>query len=132
MVSRTTKKKKVIGLPKLGLLKEKAQTKFNKYIRERDYEEHNGKCISCGKQGNQAGHYYSVKQYDNMRYEETNVHLQCTYCNKYLHGNLHEYKTGLINRYGREYVDRLEWLMKSKRNVKLERDEINYIIKRYK
>jgi len=133
MVSRSPKKKKkIIGLIPLGELKAKAQKVFNRGIRERDYFEHNGKCISCPNQGNQAGHYFSVKQYDNMRYEEMNVHLQCTYCNKYAHGNLHEYRIGLINRYGIDYVETLERLMKSKRNIKLGRDEITNVINKYK
>ena len=53
--------------PTLPQLKQRLQQVFNKFIRLRDY----GKpCISCGrKRLLQAGHFYSVKGYDGLRYE---------------------------------------------------------------
>jgi hypothetical protein len=36
------------------------------------------------------------------------VHLQCEYCNTHLHGNLIEYRKGLINRIGLKETELLE------------------------
>ena len=115
---------KPIPLPKL--LK-KAQTVVNAYVRNRD----DGKpCISCGKPGNQAGHYFSVGQYSALRFDPQNIHLQCTRCNLFLSGNLIEYGMGLVKRYGQDY--HMELLKKSKERVKKwSRDELNQIIETY-
>lgn len=79
------------------------QVIFNKYIRTRD----KGKpCISCkGKNKDtkvNAGHFYSVGSYPSLRFNEYNCHLQCEYCNTYLHGNLLEYRPRIIKRIGQE------------------------------
>ena len=89
----------------LGQLKQDVQKIFNKNIRERDKEQ---MCISCGRPGNQAGHYHNVKQYDSLRYDPDNCHLQCAHCNMWLHGNLIEYRKGLIERIGEDRVLDLE------------------------
>jgi len=81
---------------------------FNKYIRLRD----KGKgCISCGtplKGKYDAGHYRSTGGNPEIRFKETNVHGQCVYCNQHKHGNLIEYRKGLIKRIGLEEVELLE------------------------
>ena len=54
------------------------QVVFNAYIRERDSNE---PCISCGTTKPvkyDAGHYYSVGAYPNVRFDEDNVHKQCS------------------------------------------------------
>jgi len=84
------------------------QSIFNKFIRLRDKHEN---CISCGKKlGNKydAGHYRSAGGNPELRFEENNVHAQCVYCNQHLHGNLINYRLGLIERYGLALVDWLE------------------------
>lgn len=84
------------------------QVIFNAYIRERDK---NQPCISCGKPngGNeQAGHYRSVGSCPELRFEENNVFGQCIRCNMYEHGNLIEYRKGLIERVGLHVVEWLE------------------------
>lgn len=85
------------------------QTVFNEYIRLRDKDL---PCISCGTTKAvqyHAGHYKSVGAYPNMRFNEDNVHKQCgKNCNKELHGNVHEYRKGLILRVGIEKVEALE------------------------
>lgn len=81
---------------------------FNKYIRIRDKDK---KCISCERILNgkfDAGHYFSYKTFPNLRIDEDNVHGQCVYCNKHLHGNLHYYRIGLIERIGLERFKALE------------------------
>jgi len=81
---------------------------FNRFIRLRDKDE---PCISCGKKlGSKydAGHYRSKGGNPELRFEENNVHAQCVYCNQHLHGNLINYRLGLIERYGLAVVDWLE------------------------
>jgi|ERR1700751_988733 len=84
------------------------QTIFNTYIRERDKSDN---CISCGKKSNRydAGHYYAVGNYSALRFNEDNVHKQCSfYCNKQRHSNFHEYTIRLKQKIGEEKVKWLE------------------------
>jgi hypothetical protein len=118
--------KKLTPLPKL--LK-KAQTIFNKWIRERDKEK---SCISCGGKVEQAGHYFSQKNYSGLRFDETNVHGQCVRCNMYLSGNLIEYGMGLVDRYGTTYHIGLLKKGRFKTPKKWSREELIEIIKKYK
>ena len=112
-------------LPKLTT---KAQKNFNAYIRQRDQELG---CISCGAEVQHAGHYFSVGHYSALRFDEQNVHGQCLRCNNFLHGNLINYRFGLIARYGEDYTTRLE--NKSfVRFRKWSRQEIEEIILKYK
>ena len=80
---------------------------FNKYIRLRDF----GKpCISCGNQLREkydAGHCYSVGAYQNLRFNEDNVHGQCVACNQHKHGNVSEYVINLPLRIGLERYELL-------------------------
>jgi hypothetical protein len=86
-----------------------AQTAFNAYIRARD---HGLGCISCGttKQDIQyhAGHYRTRKAAPQLRFDETQVWLQCATCNNHLSGNLITYRRELLNRIGQAEVDRIE------------------------
>ncbi len=76
------------------------QTIFNSFIRKRD----EGKlCISCLKLMTgkiDAGHFYSVGAYPNLRFNEDNVHAQCNHCNTHNHGNIAEYSINLPYRIG--------------------------------
>ena len=86
----------------------KLQKVFNAYIRERDK---NKPCISCGRPlvGKfDAGHYFSVGAYPNLRFNEDNVHGQDVYCNQHLHANIHEYTINLPKRIGQEAFERLQ------------------------
>jgi hypothetical protein len=76
-----------------------AQQVFNKFIRLRDAGQN---CISCNKPAlkENAGHFYNANNHWNVRFNEDNVHLQCEYCNTYLHGNLIEYRENLITKIG--------------------------------
>lgn len=90
-----------------------AQTSFNTYVRLRD----SGKgCISCksdcgetsiGGSGD-AGHFRSRGSAPHLRFDERNCHLQCKRCNRYLAGNVADYRVGLIARIGLEAVEALE------------------------
>ncbi|MGA0401581.1 MAG: recombination protein NinG [bacterium] len=90
-----------------------AQKAFNEYIRVRDA----GKpCISCGaSQGDtvlggafDAGHYRSTGSAPHLRFHVNNCHAQCVKCNRYLGGNIVEYRKRLIDRCSLEIVEALE------------------------
>tara|TARA_R100000541_G_scaffold20190_1_gene30034 strand:+ start:4658 stop:5185 length:528 start_codon:yes stop_codon:yes gene_type:complete len=123
------------------VLKEKLLTKkdylnilqkvFNTYIRTRD----KGKpCISCDKkltkENTNAGHFYSVGAYPNLRFNENNVHNQCIECNLHKHGNVLEYSLRLPNRIGVKEYNSLQ----ESRNIPLKIDitELKELILYYK
>ncbi len=89
------------------------QIVFNKYIRMRDS---NFECISCGSPlaseqvggGYDAGHYLSRGSKPSLRFDERNCHGQCKRCNRYLSGNVANYRERLINRIGISQVEALE------------------------
>lgn len=120
-----TSTSKKTSLPKLL---SKAQDKFNKYIRKRDQ---GLLCISCGKPGNQAGHYFPVKQFTALRFNEDNVHLQCPYCNLFAHGNQAMYRIGLVQRIGEDRVKQLEDKAIFHKAWKWDRTEVEGIIEKY-
>lgn len=125
-------KKKLLKneLETLPELMKKAQTIFNKWIRERDK---NKPCISCGcKLGTKydAGHYFSMGGHKAVTFDEANVHAQCVTCNQYKHGNLLNYQIGIQQRIG---ADRLiELHAKAHEVKKWTKDELKEIIKKYK
>ena len=93
--------------PRSQWLKE-AQTAFNQYIRLRD---HDLPCISCGRHHKgqyHAGHYLSVGACPELRFNENNVHKQCSACNNYLSGNIVKYRKRLIKKIGLDFVEWLE------------------------
>ena len=114
------RKKSISSLIKLATLK------FNAFIRERD----KGKgCISCQGKVTEAGHYLSAGHNAHVRFNEMNVNGQCTRCNRWLHGNLIEYRKGLVKRYGHEKVELLEGMQK---NFKWDRFSLIEIILKFK
>lgn len=108
------------------------QVTFNTYIRVRD--EKKG-CISCGtsllNRKHDAGHYFSVGGYPNVRFDEMNVHGQCVPCNQHNHGRIHEYSVRLPERIG---AQEFELLKDRARSVvsKLSIPEIKELIISYK
>ena len=108
----------LIPLPKLL---EKTQKVVNAYIRKRD---EGLPCISCGSyNGNQAGHYFTVKGYSALRFNEWNIHLQCAGCNMFKHGNQAMYRIGLVERIGEKAVKELEFEAVNNRVKKWQRNE---------
>lgn len=103
--------------------KERAQKVFNEWIRLRDCLETTGSpfsaiCFTCGKEIDNmkgklsAGHFILDSKNGNATsFDEHNVHAQCSwYCNRMLHGNLGNYATNLIKKYGQDELDRLQRL----------------------
>lgn len=131
------KLRKEVAEQKKGLLTHKdylkmLQVVFNTYIRERDK---NKGCISCGtsliNRKYDAGHYFSVGGYPNVRFDELNNHGQCVPCNQHNHGNIHEYSQRLPERIG---LSEFEQLKDRARSVvsKLSIPEIKELITSYK
>ena len=97
---------------KSDYLKE-AQAAFNAYVRARDKDD---ACISCGNYvlndqiggGWDAGHYRSTGSAPHLRFHLWNCHKQCVKCNRFLSGNVAEYRKGLIKKIGIEKVEALE------------------------
>lgn len=90
-----------------------AQIAVNAYVRERD----KGKpCISCGcvldssvvGGGFDAGHFRSRGSAPHLRFDERNIHGQCKRCNRHLHGNVTDYRAGLVSRIGMDSLQGLE------------------------
>jgi len=88
-----------------------AQAAFNTYIRVRD----GNYCISCGCTaddqyggGVDAGHYRSRGSAGHLRFHLLNCHSQCKKCNRYLSGNVADYRIGLVNKIGLQSVEALE------------------------
>jgi hypothetical protein len=105
----------------------RAQQIFNRWIRFRDQ---NKGCISCGAEVTEAGHYYSAGHHSALRFNEHNVHGQCTRCNRYLHGNAIEYRKGLVKRIGDKNILLLD---AGCRNIKKwNQIELKWIIQNYK
>lgn len=116
------KTKNPISLPKLLA---KAQKIFNAWIRRRDVDKG---CISCGSEVSEAGHYRSQGHNSALRFNEINTSGQCTRCNCFLHGNLINYRSGLVKKYGEQKVLMLE---NAKGFKKWSRFELELIIKEY-
>lgn len=97
--------KKPKTLPKL---KAECQEVCNEYVRLRDY----GKpCISCGKHNIlQAGHFFAVKGFDALRFDEDNIHGECAGCNCFNESHLIGYHDNLIDRIGKSRVNALKQL----------------------
>jgi hypothetical protein len=90
-----------------------AQTAFNAYVRYRDRDL---PCISCDASGDHdglggywdAGHYRSRGAAKHLSFHQHNCHKQCHKCNRYLSGNVVEYRIRLIKRIGLDRVEVLE------------------------
>lgn len=86
----------------IAQLKKDLDKVFNKYIRGRDGDYGDVGwfvCISCNeaKPSGQmhAGHFYAAT-FTATRWDERNVNGQCVGCNTFRHGNLLEYRKGIV------------------------------------
>lgn len=109
--TRINDKKKAVPTYR-DMLKE-AQKAFNAVIRARDQ---NAPCISCGRPlynsgiggGFDAGHYRSIGSSPGTRFNYWGVRGQCKRCNRYLSGNVVEYRKNLIKIIGLDKVEAIE------------------------
>jgi len=125
---RYSNKKK--GRTENNSLKKLYWKKFSEYIRQRD----NGICISCGKKDYwrkmDAGHYIPKTAGMSLYFDEKNVNCQCTYCNRWMHGNLSKYAISLRKKYGENILEELD----EKRKIikKFTNDDYEKLIEYYK
>jgi hypothetical protein len=85
-----------------------AQAAVNAWVRYRDRDL---PCVSCLRHHEgqwHAGHYLSSGARPELRFDESNIHKQCSACNTHLSGNLVLYRAELIRRIGLLEVERLE------------------------
>jgi hypothetical protein len=104
------KEKDIFKLNDKSYQREKAQKAFNEFIRLRDA---NSGCISCSKPKGwngqwHASHWKSRGARPDLAFNEDNVHKACSICNKWLSGNVGEYRKALIEKIGAERVHALE------------------------
>jgi hypothetical protein len=122
----------------LAQLKNDAQKVFNKYIRLRD--SYNGwfTCISCGFSQStdvmNAGHFFPVKGYDGLRFDEENVNGECVACNGWDEMHLIGYQKNLVKRIGKRGLINLRNRAADykKNGHKFARYEVEEIIEKYK
>lgn len=120
------------NVKKLSDYEAEAKKAFQKWIRLRDKDL---PCISCNRTDDviyAGGHYFKAEVYSGLIFDERNVHKQCNaYCNKFRDGAQAEYRIGLVNRYGKEYVEQLEAESVNKRVYKFTKQELIDIKKFY-
>jgi hypothetical protein len=110
------------SLRKLPVLKRQAEKVFHAWICKRD----NYECYTCFSKGNEAGHYWHNK----LDFDPRNLHCQCVRCNRFLHGNLGQYAINLIDKFGREWFEKLRTDAHTTSN-KFSRSELEEIIRQY-
>ena len=101
------------------LAKKRAWTACSRYIRQK-YADYNGyaSCVTCGVTKHwkdlDAGHFISKSRGNSIYFEEENIHPQCAGCNRFHEGNKHQYTLYMIDMYGREKVEELEQLARTR------------------
>ena len=116
-------KKKSKTRDPLTILHEKARAVFAKWIVKRD----KNICFTCGKYGNQCGHFVHGKAMD---FSEKGNHCQCASCNFFRSGNLIVYAIKLEAKYGYGIVQKLK--AEGDKIKRWKRKELERIIKKYK
>ncbi len=79
----------------------------NPYIRARDINFGYG-CISSGNQIEQAGHFYPTSTAPKLRFSPQNINGQSIYSNMHKHGDLENYRIGLIKVHGQKHFNELK------------------------
>lgn len=116
-------------VPKQLALTQKAFNKLRKleevkWFTDRGLEP---ECISCGKTHMDwcCGHLKTVASSGALRFSEKNTYLQCNkYCNSAKSGNIEGckntrgYKVGLVDRFGDEGLEIIEWCESNQSQVK--------------
>lgn len=104
------KKKKAFYEKDIKTRREAAVKYFNRYILLRDKDKG---CVSCGNNNPaikyDAGHYVPAGSCTALRFDERNVHKQCSqYCNVHRSGNRAPYAKAIAAMYGQEVLDFLD------------------------
>jgi len=105
---------------------------FSQYIRLRDSKDGHFVCCSCGHLKPyslaDAGHFIN-RRWMATRWDERNVHAQCSSCNRFDEGNLTGYYRFMLEKYGQQTIDILESM---KTPYKWTDGELEMLIKDYK
>lgn len=133
---KATKKKPKRALTTAKLLK-KVQDVFNRYVRTRAAVATGGwvACCSCGQVHDwkelDAGHY--IHGCSALRYDERNVHPQCTACNRFRHGNATGYAAYLVKRYGPDIILYLDEIKRQNKEApkRWRRPELRELLETY-
>ncbi len=138
--SKAWQKEKMIRKEKLKTHKDwiqDLQKDFNTFIRLRDRDQ---PCISCGTTRvdikYDAGHFWTTGGFPNVRFDEDNVHKQCSNnCNFKKSGNINEYRPRLVEKIGIERFEALEFRARNgvlKLSIPEIKEKIEYYRKRIK
>lgn len=107
---------------------------FNKWIRNRDSQNGKFKCICCSNWFNtdvmDAAHYMNAGNHSATRFNEDNVNGCCQGCNRFLDGNLNEYRINLAHKIGTAKLYELE--LYARCIYRWDREGLLEIIKKYK
>lgn len=113
-------------------LVKRLDTIFSKYIRLRDSHDGIFQCCSCGQikpfARADAGHFIN-RRWMAIRWDERNVHAQCSSCNRFDEGNAVGYTQFMLKKYGQDTIDILASM---KIPYKWTDDELNLLISDYK
>lgn len=113
----------------------KLDTVFSKYTRLRDSAEYDHKlfkCCSCGQikeyRLGDAGHFIN-RRWMALRWDERNVHMQCSSCNRFDEGNSAGYYQFMFKKYGEDVIN---ILLAMKTSYRWTDGELDILIKDYK
>ena len=117
-------------------LKAKLDKEFSLFIRLRDSKPYGYKafkCICCGKilpfEKADAGHFFS-RRHNSVRFDESNVHAECRYDNRFNAEHLEYYRENLKKKIGQKNFEVLKW--KSVQTKHWADFELKELIKYYK
>lgn len=135
-LARRKNPKKSSKTPNRSKAMRKADEAFSLFIRTRDAQPYEGRffrCISCHRilpigQAD-AGHYIN-RSHMSVRFNEKNCNAQCRHCNRFMEGNIQDYRKGLIEKIGVQQVELLE-AMKNLTN-KISTFELELLATHYK
>jgi hypothetical protein len=102
------------GMVKIRDIEKKLDRVFSEYIRLSAADD-NGivQCVTCGNFHHwrevHCGHFIPRGR-KATRFNEMNTHVQCVRCNYVKHGEHDIYRLYLVNKYGKEEVEKLEHL----------------------
>lgn len=108
----------VTGVVKASTAKKRAWKACSQYIRQKYAEDDYASCVTCGVTKHwkelDAGHFISKSRGNSIYFEEENIHPQCAGCNRFHEGNKHQYTLYMIDMYGREKIEELEQLARTR------------------
>lgn len=131
-MKRTTFKKK-----RKSSFKNKAWDVFSKFIRQRNADPWGMvPCFTCGSVKHwkemDAGHYIPKSISLFLRFDERNVQIQCTGCNRFRHGNLTQYALALKRKYGEYILEELDRDRRKGEGYKIYESDYEELYEKYK